>query len=77
MFQLAAINKPLVSLGKLVDDGHSVIFDGIESYILRKKSGKRIKLKRERGVFVIDAYADPEQGGSDFSRRGQVRGRVL
>ena len=72
MFQIAAINKPLVSVGKLVDDGNLVVFDHEDaggSYIMQKKTGKRIQLKRERGVFSIDAYADPDQADGCFSRR--------
>ena len=67
LFQIAAINKPLVSVSKLIDEGHEVIFRQAESFILHKESGKNILLKRERGVFIIDAFASPTE---DFSRRG-------
>ena len=67
LFQIAAINKPLVSVSKLVDEGYEVVFKEEESYILHIETGKKILLKRERGVFVIDAYASPTE---DFSRRG-------
>ena len=67
LFQIAAINKPLVSVSKLIDEGHDVVFKLSGSYILHKESGKKIMLKRERGVFIIDAYASPTE---DFSRRG-------
>ena len=67
LFQIAAINKPLVSVSKLVDDGYDVIFNNVESYIINKETGKKIIMKRERGVFVIDAYANP---GEDFTRQG-------
>ena len=66
MFQIAAINKPLVSVSKLIEDGHRVIFDEDNSYILRRKTKKIIKMRKERGVFVIDAYVakskKPETG---------------
>ena len=67
LFQIAAINKPLVSVSKLVDEGYEVIFTTAESYILHRETGKKIQMKRERGVFVVDAYASPTE---DFSRRG-------
>ena len=67
LFQIAAINKPLVSVSKLVDEGYEVVFSEKESYILHVQSGKKILMKRERGVFVIDAFANPSE---DFSRRG-------
>ena len=56
IFQIAAINKPLVSVSKLVEDGYRVIFDDDESYILQKKTGNIITMRKEQGVFVIDAY---------------------
>ena len=58
-FQVAAVNKPLVSVSKLVDDGYRVVFDDEASYCWHKKSGRRIAIKRERGVFVVDAYVEP------------------
>ena len=56
IFQIAAINKPLVSVSKLVEDGYRVIFDDDESYILQKKTGNIITMRKEQGVFVIDTY---------------------
>ena len=56
IFQIAAINKPLVSESKLVEDGYRVIFDDDESYILQKKTGNIITMRKEQGVFVVDAY---------------------
>ena len=56
MFQLAAIHKPLVSVSKLNESGHRVIFDEDKSYILPKKTKEVIHMRKERGVFVIDAY---------------------
>jgi hypothetical protein len=64
MFQLAAIHKPLVSVSKLNESGYRVIFDEDRSYILHKKTRKVIHMRKERGVFVIDAYVakNPSQG---------------
>ena len=56
MFQLAAINKPLVSVSKLIEQGYRVIFDEDNSYIIHKKSMEIIKMRKEKGVFVVDAY---------------------
>ena len=47
-FQVAAINKPLVSVSKLVDDGWKVVFDEEQSFIKHKKTGRMIDIKRER-----------------------------
>ena len=69
-FQLAAINKPLVSVSKLIDDGWRVVFDKDLSYLLHKESKKVIRMKRERGVFVVDAWVQPEDKTEGFSRLG-------
>ena len=55
-----------------------VIFDrdersGVDtSHILNKKTGKTIKLRRERNVWSIDAYIDEddETAVSSFARQG-------
>ena len=75
IFQVAAINKPLVSVSKLVESGHRVIFDDEGSFIQNKKSGDIIKMRKERGVFVLDAYIAKNKGpvkstDSLFTRRG-------
>ena len=78
IFQVAEITKPLVSVSKLIDDGHQVVFDQRASYIVHKESGKEMKLRRERGVFIIDAFAElvrkPKTVNKDidmgFNRRG-------
>ena len=41
-----------------------MIFDEDKSYILHKKTKRVIHMRKERGVFVIDAYVakNPSQG---------------
>ena len=69
-FQLAAINKPLVSVSKLIDDGWRVVFDDEASYLIHKKTKRTIQLQRERGVFTIDAFVDPaDSADAPFSRQ--------
>ena len=80
VFQIAAINKPLVSVSKLVEAGYIVVFDENGSYIKHKTSGDLIKMRKERGVFVVDAYtakpkkpegaAAKKSDKSLFTRRG-------
>ena len=64
IFQIAAINKPLISVSKLNENGYRVVFDDDSSYILHKKSKRVIKMRKERSVFVIDAYVNkkPDTG---------------
>ena len=85
LFQVAQITKPLVSVSKLIDDGHQVVFDQRASYIIQKESGKKMMLRRERGVFIIDAFAElvrkPRTVNKDidmgFNRRGSTHRRFL
>ena len=64
IFQPAAIHKPLVSVSKLNESGYKVVFDENRSYIIHKKTKKVINMRKERGVFIIDAFVpkNPEQG---------------
>ena len=72
------MNKVLCAVSYLVDHGMKVIFDrdersGVDtSHILNKKTGKTIKLRRERNVWSIDAYIDEddETTVSSFARQG-------
>ena len=52
LFQIAAINKPIVSVSKLNEAGYKVAFDENNSYIMHKKTKRVIKMKKEKGVFV-------------------------
>ena len=82
MFQLADINKPLASVAHLTDLGYCVVFNRHNgrdvSYLLHKATNQYLKMRRERGVFVIDAYlheliaprTEAEKIPSDFIRRG-------
>ena len=73
-FQVAKVNKPLCSVGKLIDDDYRVVFDRAGCYLLDKKTGETMRIKRERGVFVLEAFLDRNpsmtaQENEDFNRR--------
>ena len=70
IFQVAAVNKPLVSVSKLIDDGWRVVFVEEASYIKHKRSGNIINIRRGRGVFVVDAFVDPADPKKN--NKGQV-----
>jgi hypothetical protein len=67
LFQIAEVNKTLAAVSALVDTGHRVVFDRDEetgldtSFITHKASGKSIKMRRERNVWVIDAYLEEDE----------------
>ena len=60
MFQVASVNKPLASVSHLTDIGYCVVFNRHQgrdvSYLLHKDTNTFWKLRRERGVFVMDAF---------------------
>ena len=77
-FQVANVNKVLAAVSAMVDSGHRVTFDkdletGTDlSFILHKATGKCIRMRRERNVWVIDTYVEDEgtkNVESDFARR--------
>ena len=69
LFQIAEVNKTLASVSALVDSGHRVSFDkdeatGVDtSFITHKDSGRSIKMRRERNVWVVDAWIEEEGPG--------------
>ena len=69
IFQVAGINKPLVSVSKLIADGWRVIFDEERSYLQHKATGHTIDLKCERGIFTVDAYVESVVGSPGFTRQ--------
>ena len=77
-FQIAEVNKVLASVSSLVDEGHRVIFDRDPitkidtSFIIHKQSGNSTKLRRERNVWVVDAWIEEGEPDPDtpFVRQG-------
>ena len=80
-FQVAEINKALGAVSQLVDLGYKVIFDkNLEngqdmSYMTHKATNVTSRLRRERNVWVLDAYVNVSNEGysngeQDFHRRG-------
>ena len=53
-FQVAAVNKALGSVSKIVNNGNRVIFDMDGSYIENKWSNDRLWLREDNGVYVLD-----------------------
>ena len=79
-FQIAEVNKALGAVSHLVDLGYKVVFDkdmvtGKDlSVMTNKKTNVTSRFRRERNVWVLDAYVsaadDAENKNSDFHRRG-------
>ena len=77
-FQVAEINKALGAVSQLVDLGYKVIFDkNLEtgqdmSYMTHKATNVVSRLRRERNVWVLDAYVSLKTNNSEqgFHRWG-------
>ena len=70
-FEVTDCKKPLASVARIVDQGNKVVFDEGESYILKKKTGEKIILQRERGTFVmaVEFEVDEERDETSCFRR--------
>ena len=54
--QVCDVNKPLMSVHKLVQSGHAVMFDENGAYIEHKASGERIWLKESGGMYMLKLW---------------------
>ena len=79
--QIAEVNKTLGSVSYLVDRGYKIVFDKCErtgrdlSSMVHKKTGVATRFRRERNVWVLDAYVASNTGSGGgaaegFSRQG-------
>ena len=72
-FQVAAVNKALGSVSKIVNNGNRVVFDMDGSYIENKWSNDRLWLREDNGVYVLDMLVAPNNvnhNESIFGRPG-------
>ena len=71
IFQVANINKPLMSVSHATDNDYCVVFnkhEGVDvSYILHKPTDTVMRLRRERGFFLLDAWTEEEIGDKTTS----------
>ena len=54
--QVCEVNKPLLSVSKLVQAGNTVVFDSEGAYIEDKRSGERIWLKESGGMYMVKLW---------------------
>ena len=79
---MAKVNKPLASVGKLLDTGHRVVLDEDGSYVLNTRTRDIMRIRRERGVFVLDVWlaqdsdGDVTMGGTDDSLKNTQAGFI-
>ena len=64
--QVTAVHKPLMSVSRICDGGHRVVFESGGGYIENLDSGSRIDIRRENNVYRLQV-AVPRTG---FHRQG-------
>ena len=64
-FQIAEVERPLVSVARLVDAGNRVEFDRDGGRIINAVSGKVVRLRRDGNIFALEMFvaAKPEEEG--------------
>ena len=58
--QVAKITKPLASVKKMTQAGNRVVFDGQNSYIEHKASGRKTKIYERDGTYAIDLWVSSD-----------------
>ena len=55
-FQVTDVRKPLAAVSRIVDKGNRVVFGPKpeDNYIMNIQTGKKMFMKREKGVFILD-----------------------
>jgi hypothetical protein len=60
--QVTDVRKSLMSVGKVCDEGHRVIFEQKGGYIEHIETGDKTKFWRKGGVYVLDVELEPNSG---------------
>ena len=76
-FQLCDMTRPLASVAKIVEAGHSVVFNPSQdprgSYTQNCNTGEKTWLTAKDGVFVLETNVAPNryQTSPSFARQGR------
>ena len=65
-FQAAGVAKGLLSVERMNETGHIVVFDGDNSYVANKWSGEVNILRRQDGNFMLDLWVPPPEVAQDL-----------
>ena len=72
-FQIADVNRILIGVTPLTKAGNDIFLREEDGEIVHRKSGKKINLVREGGVYVMPMHFlvdDPQPEAEDFPRPG-------
>ena len=76
MFQVADVNRPLMSIGKICDSGHRVTFESDKAEVISKRTGKVVMtfVRKNGGLYTADLILrTPKKPAKskDFGRHGR------
>ena len=57
--QAAEVSRPLASVKRICEAGHTVVFDDTGSFILNKATGEINTLREECGNYMFDLWVPP------------------
>ena len=49
LFQVADVNRPLMAIGRICDQGNKVVFDSHQAEVISKKTGKVVMVFKRKG----------------------------
>ena len=59
-FQVADVDRPLISVARLVDAGNRVVFEPSGGSITHVATGRCVRLTRDGNVYALDMHLPPE-----------------
>jgi len=76
VFQVADVNRPLMSIGKICDAGHRVCFESDKAEVISKRTGKVVMtfVRKNGGLYTADLILrTPKKPAKskDFGRHGR------
>ena len=70
LMRAAPVSKPLASVKKICQAGHTVVFDESGSYVVNKASGEVNWLREDDGNYMLDAWVPPmDSSAESFPRQ--------
>ena len=66
--QAAEVSKPLASVKRICEAGHTVVFDETGSFMFDKTTGEVNYFREEAGNYMLDVWIPPNRAG-DFPRQ--------
>ena len=66
--QAAEVSKPLASVKRICEAGHTVVFDASGSFMIDKTTGEVKYFREEAGNYMLDVWIPPNRAG-DFPRQ--------